>query len=596
MIKKIINFCKTTIQSAPGYFVVNILIVFGIVLLQLGISLSFKMLTAAITYSEIGASALQVVVPILIFFFCITFGGNTGNFSNMMKALYTQKAKKIFQKKFLNVTYQKKQDEFYDKDMYDQYNYVKMHIHETTQISEIIFNDLLYSVINILVFSISISIFSPLIYVYILVLSVIMSAVNIVAAKKRVMLNEQFKNTERNMSYYDNMFLDKGAAKEIRIYNSGNKLFSHWKDKYKEINDTKCKLENKLKTLFWGPVLLQNIFLYGLIIFFAYEVFNGILAIDEFVFLYSVMWSLTGSITSIINILSGSLFEKYKYIDGYDNYTNVPVQDEKDSTDEPTNLGEFSGIKFSHVYYKYRNQEEFALKEISFTIQKGEIVCILGMNGSGKTTFSKVLCGLLEDYQGNIYYNGQNIKDIAQEDYFKKFGVGFQDFTRYSLTLRENIAVGAIEKIEDDGAITDAVNKGNLNGLLQDLPKGLDTVLGKEYDSQGRDLSGGQWQRIILSRAYMGAPEILVLDEPTASIDPIEEMLLLKRFREIVSGKTAVLISHRIGFASLADRIVVMDNGRIVEDGTHQELMEAEGNYWKLFREQQKLYEGGQVK
>ncbi len=157
---------------------------------------------------------------------------------------------------------------------------------------------------------------------------------------------------------------------------------------------------------------------------------------------------------------------------------------------------------------------------INLKIKKGEVVSLLGYNGSGKTTLSKLICGLLRDYEGTIKLNNKDIKNILYEDLYRYFGIGFQDFTKYSLSLKENIGFGMVEKINDEDEINKAIFKGNLQELIETLPEGVNSIIGKELDNSGQDLSGGQWQRVVLSRSYMGEPEVLILDEPTASIIP----------------------------------------------------------------------------
>lgn len=152
-----------------------------------------------------------------------------------------------------------------------------------------------------------------------------------------------------------------------------------------------------------------------------------------------------------------------------------------------------------------------------------------------------------------------------------------------------------VESFDDENQINKAIEKGNLQEVIKKLPKGMDTILGKEYDKDGEDLSGGQWQRVILSRAYMGEPDVLILDEPTAAIDPIEEMRMLNQFKDIVKDKTALLISHRIGFARMSSRISIMDSGKIIESGTHEELLKLKGKYYELFTSQEELYKDGDV-
>lgn len=627
------------------------------VFMQLGMSYTFKLLTGLLTAGGNVSGRFQAALLVLVFFVCITFGGNTDNFTQMVKTAYTRKAKKLFHRRFLRRAYETGQDAFYDKEFYDRYEYIKGHIDDTTSLSEVIFNDLMYSILRIIVFSAAISLFSPLVFLYILLLSAVMCAVNLYAVKKRVALNDRYVNAERNKNYYDDVFVDRGAAKEIRLYRLKEKLKALWREKYREVESEKCILEKKLKVWNFIPGILQSIFTDMLLLYFSYEVFTGKLQVDEFVFLERSVWSLSWGIMSIISVVSGSMFEKLKYVDKYDSYVNQKVPEtgrkalkmnekalktdrkalgmdgkasktdrklpgldrkaqetdreaaETDGKTPETSRkvpetgrkvpetgrkapGSFQGLEMREVSYRYAGQEAYALDHVSLKVKPGEVISILGENGSGKTTLSRVICGLLEDYEGEIYCCGGKLEELDREEYARKYGIGFQEFAKYSLTLRENVGVGSVEDLEDEEKIQDAVKKGHLETLVSELPEGLDTVLGKAYDEKGRELSGGQWQRVILSRAYMGNPEVLILDEPTASVDPIEEIQLLGRFREIIAGRTAILISHRIGFARLSDRICIMEKGRIVEEGTHQELLDKKGRYHRMFQEQRKLYEG----
>ncbi|HBA49069.1 MAG TPA: hypothetical protein DCZ91_14980 [Lachnospiraceae bacterium] len=622
MLKKLIRFCGVTVKSSPVLCIFNIGMMLFFVLMQLGMSYTFKLLTGLLTAGGNVSGRFQAALLVLVFFVCITFGGNTDNFTQMVKTAYTRKAKKLFHRRFLRRAYETGQDAFYDKEFYDRYEYIKGHIDDTTSLSEVIFNDLIYSILRIIVFSAAISLFSPLVFLYILLLSAVMCAVNLYAVKKRVALNDRYVNAERNKNYYDDVFVDRGAAKEIRLYRLKEKLTALWREKYREVESEKCILEKKLKVWNFIPGILQSIFTDLLLLYFSYEVFTGKLQVDEFVFLERSVWSLSWGIMSIISVVSGSMFEKLKYVDKYDSYVNPKVpetgrkalkmnekalktdrkalgMDEKASeTDRKSPEtgrkapGSFQGLEMREVSYRYAGQEAYALDHVSLKVKPGEVISILGENGSGKTTLSRVICGLLEDYEGDIYCCGGKLEELDREEYARKYGIGFQEFAKYSLTLRENVGVGSVEDLEDEEKIQDAVKKGHLETLLSELPEGLDTVLGKAYDEKGRELSGGQWQRVILSRAYMGNPEVLILDEPTASVDPIEEIQLLGRFREIIAGRTAILISHRIGFARLSDRICIMEKGHIVEEGTHQELLDKKGRYHRMFQKQRKLYEG----
>jgi ATP-binding cassette subfamily B protein len=369
-----------------------------------------------------------------------------------------------------------------------------------------------------------------------------------------------------------------------------------WNTSYRKFADAKYKFEKKAMLLSNIPNVFQQVLTLVLTLYFLHMVYVERLTVGDFTFLTRMMWMLVWRLTDIVDIFSREIAENYKYVEKYENFTgNMNKNQFKELSDYALNdfnlsEGEFDELSFENVTYSYPNQEGNAVENINFKIKKGEVVSLLGYNGSGKSTLSKLMCGVLRNYDGTRKLNGKDIKDFPDESLYRYFGIGFQDFTRYSLSLKENIGFGMVEKMLDEDEINKAVEKGNLYEIIGNLPNGTDTIIGKEFDSSGQDLSGGQWQRVILSRAYMGEPELLILDEPTASIDPLEEMRMLMHFKDIVKGKTALLISHRIGFARLSDRICVMDNGAIVEDGTHDELLERRGYYYELFASQQELY------
>lgn len=244
-----------------------------------------------------------------------------------------------------------------------------------------------------------------------------------------------------------------------------------------------------------------------------------------------------------------------------------------------------------NVSFAYKKGDE-VLKSVSLSISRKQSVAIIGENGSGKSTLIKVLLGLYKPDSGDVYIDGINTREIDNEYIQRNIGVAFQDFICYPFSLRENIGYGYIDKIEDDECIIEAADKGDIKYIL-DRAGTLSRFMGKSLTEDGLEISGGEWQRIALSRAYMGDKPIMVFDEPASKLDPQVELKQFEQIRNMMTEKTAILVSHRIGFARLAQRIIVMKSGRIVEDGTHEELISRKGEYYRLLSEQAKWYDLG---
>jgi ATP-binding cassette subfamily B protein len=241
-------------------------------------------------------------------------------------------------------------------------------------------------------------------------------------------------------------------------------------------------------------------------------------------------------------------------------------------------------IDFDHVSFQYSNGKNI-LSDLNLTIHQGETIAIIGRNGAGKTTFAKLVLGLLKPTSGTVRYNKKDISKIAEEDLFQQTSILFQTFGRYQFTLAENIILD--EQI-DQNKLEKADEILKKIGFDMKDRYTLDTMLGTDFG--GVDLSGGQWQQLSLARAYYKNSEFIVLDEPTSAFDPIKESELLSNFRDICKQKTAILITHRLSAAKLADRILVMDQGKIIEMGSHNELMSKNGIYAKLYKEQASWY------
>jgi ATP-binding cassette subfamily B protein len=247
------------------------------------------------------------------------------------------------------------------------------------------------------------------------------------------------------------------------------------------------------------------------------------------------------------------------------------------------------GFEFRNVSFAYPGTERRVLKNFNFSIGPGERIALIGENGQGKTTVVKLITRLYDPTEGEILLDGIDLRDYSMEDLHREMGVIFQDFMRYEMTVRENIGVGQIEVPHTDEDITAAATKSLAAEVVNKLAGGYDQMLGRRFVS-GVDLSGGEWQRIALARAYLRDAQLLVLDEPTASLDARSELEVFERFAELTYGKMALLISHRFSTVRMADRIVVLEGGKLVEEGNHSQLMALGGRYAAMFEMQAASY------
>ena len=247
------------------------------------------------------------------------------------------------------------------------------------------------------------------------------------------------------------------------------------------------------------------------------------------------------------------------------------------------------GIEFRKVSFRYPRSDRFVLRDVSFTIAANGTVAVVGENGAGKTTLVKLLSRFYDPTEGAIYLEGRDLREYDLGDLRRHIGVIFQDFVRYDLSVRENIGFGQLDLLEDDERVSRAAEEGGALDLIRRLPHGFDTVLGKEFD-EGVDLSGGEWQKVALSRAFMREAQVLILDEPTAALDAFAEHDVFSRFAQLTADRTAILISHRFSTVRMAQHIVVLEQGELVEQGSHEELLARNGTYARMFNIQAERY------
>lgn len=295
--------------------------------------------------------------------------------------------------------------------------------------------------------------------------------------------------------------------------------------------------------------------------------------------------SFRNSVITILNTMA-SIYEDGLYVNNLFEFLKIK---EKITKDNGICIKEINKIEFRHVWFKYPNTEKYILKNINFIIEKGKSYSLVGLNGSGKTTIIKLILNLYTPVQGEILINDINLSCIDMDGYLSKIGVVFQDFMKYPLTVHENISIASVRQMNNRNNIEKAAKLSGADRFIDKLPQKYDTPLFREWDD-GVQLSMGQWQKIAISRAFLEEFPVIILDEPTASLDAYAEFELYKKFKSIVKNKTSILIAHRFSTIKLADVIFVLKNGTIIESGSHDELLKLNGEYAYLYKIQSDAY------
>jgi ATP-binding cassette subfamily B protein len=398
----------------------------------------------------------------------------------------------------------------------------------------------------------------------------------------------RWRSPETRMQLYlETVIAREDHAKEVKLFGLGPLLLQRYRDIYEKLYQADRDLTIRRDT--WGFFLglLGTLALYGAYAWIALAAVAARITLGQMT-MYLMLFRQGQSAVSAGLSAIGGMYEDNLYLSTLYEYLETPVSEHRGAAvhgPEPSD-----GIRFEHVTFTYPDAQEPTLRDIDLHIKPGESLALVGENGSGKTTLIKLLTRLYPPTSGRILLDGRDLQEWDQAALRQRIGVIFQDFARYQLMVGENVGAGDVRYFEDEVRWQDAAEKGMAAPIVSTLPQGYKTQLGKWF-KDGRELSGGQWQKVALSRAFMRMQaDVLVLDEPTASMDAGAEAQIFEHFRKLTKDKIAILISHRFSTVRMADQIVVIQEGRIMERGSHEELMRLNGHYAHLFSLQAKGY------
>ncbi len=395
-------------------------------------------------------------------------------------------------------------------------------------------------------------------------------------------------SSERKASYLLDLISSREAAKELRVFRLREYLTQRWDKIFWKNTNEKLGLEKKTQWYFYAVDAIGYIIMFLTATFLIWLGSLGRVTIGHYVALIQAIEQVHDTLENIAYLLA-LIYQDALFASTLFTFLELPVEKQESKSYKPLPTPLKEGITINKLSFSYPTNANKTLEDISFHVRPGEKVVIVGENGSGKTTLVKCLLGLYPIDQGTIYFDRTDLTDIDPIDLRNHITAVFQDFVQYQLTGLENIGVGRTEKMKDKQAIFTAAKKTGADEFLSHLKNGYETELGP-YFFEGQELSQGQWQKVAISRAFFRDSEIIVLDEPTASLDPLAEGALFNRFIDLTEGKTSFFISHRLGSCRNADRVLVLKNGRLVENGHHDELMQLNGVYAQMFREQAKWY------
>jgi len=395
-------------------------------------------------------------------------------------------------------------------------------------------------------------------------------------------------STERQAGYLNSLLTDSSYAKEVRLFDLGPLFIRRFRDLRRSLRNGRLAITRRRSIAEFAAQTFATALVYGSYAYVAYQAIWGRITLGDLAMYYQAFQRVQGSLQGILGGLAG-LYEDNLFLSNLYEFLDLKRTVIEPGHPRPVPQPMQRGIVLDHVGFQYPASTRKVLADVSLTIRPGQVVALVGENGSGKTTLIKLLCRLYDPTAGTISIDGVDLREFHTKALRQQIAIIFQDYAHYHLTARENIWFGNTALPPDHERVIAAARRSGADEIISALPLGYDTTLGKWFED-GEELSIGEWQKVALARAFVRDAQMIVLDEPTSSMDAGAEYEVFQGFRQLVSGRTAILISHRFSTVRMADRIHVLKHGSIIESGSHEELVDRQGVYADLFEKHARSY------
>ena len=574
---------KTSFLASKFYFSMKLLILVSTTAIPLvNIWLWKKVLNGIVDYQN---SSKTVIVCLAVYLFLQLTTYLLAQFNTYVNSRYSDELQFYIEMVMMEKTSRMDLSFFDSAKMGDKVRHARSNFGVMTQMTWTVF-DILSALINVIATLIIVCAYKWWLGIVTLVLLIPFMLYNKKRTERKLEMEKEQLRDNRKKDYYSGVFFNNDIQFEIKLNNIG----AYFLDKYKEIWQKLYKINkaedikhNIINTL----IMIINVSSEFLVLTVSvFDVVNKHIGIGDLQYNLSMVSRLRGQAQALVNNINSFLNNNTRLIE-LQEFMDIEPEVEKSGTLKPSDNPK---IEFCNVFFRYPNAEQYVLNDCSFTIEPHEKIGLIGLNGAGKSTIIKLMFRFYDPEEGSIKLDGVNLKEYDIYAVRKVFGVLFQDYVTYCLPLREIIALSDFEKRFDDQKLKKACDISGASEIIKNWENGFDSVLGRYYADNGKDLSGGQWQLVGLARAYFKDSEYMILDEPSAALDPISEDRTFEQLYRLSEGKSAVTISHRLSNTTLADKILVIADGHIIEQGSHRELLELNGEYAHLFNLQASKY------